>query len=169
MHYIIPSVMAFILIFALKRHVNTYDSFISGAEDGIRIAVSIFPSLLAVIVAAQMLRASGAIDIIINCFSPITDFLNIPREVMPLALIRPVSGSGSLGILSDILANYGADSKIGMLASVIMGSTETTFYCLCVYFSRTKVKYTKKVVICAVIADIISMLTGVYIINLRNF
>lgn len=169
MHYIIPAVIAFILIFALKSHTDTYNSFIQGAEDGMKIAAGIFPSLLAIIVAAQMLRASGAIDLIINLFSPVTDFFRIPREVMPLALIRPVSGSGSLGILSDILSNCGPDSKAGILASVIMGSTETTFYCLCVYFSHTKVKYTKKVVICAVIADIISMITGVCIINLRNF
>ena len=169
MQYIIPSIITFILIFALKKRVNTYNTFIDGAAEGMKIAAKIFPSLLAVVTASQMLRASGAIDMIIGLFAPVTDFLHIPREVMPLALIRPVSGSGSLGVLSDILTSYGADSKVGILASVIMGSTETTFYCLCVYFSHTKVKYTKKVLICALIGDIISILTGVCVINLRKF
>lgn len=165
----IPSIIVLIILFALKTRTPAYETFIEGAGDGMKIVLRIFPSLLAVLVAAQMLRTSGAIDMIINFIAPVTDFLKIPREVMPLALIRPVSGSGALGILADILNVYGADTKIGMAASVIMGSTETTFYCLCVYFAATKVKYTKRVITCAVIGDIIGILTGVFIVNLGNF
>ena len=169
MQYVIPAVIAAVIIFALKTRTDAYAAFTEGAADGLRTVVKILPSLLAVITAAQMLRVSGAIDMIIRFISPVTDFLHIPPEVMPLALIRPVSGSGSLGILADILNTFGADSKQGMIASVIMGSTETTFYCLCVYFAGTKVKYTRRVIPCAVIGDIIGILTGVFIINLGNF
>ncbi len=169
MQYVIPAVIAAVIIFALKTRTDAYAAFTEGAADGLRTVVKILPSLLAVITAAQMLRVSGAIDMIIRFISPVTDFLHIPPEVMPLALIRPVSGSGSLGILADILNTFGADSKQGMIASVIMGSTETTFYCLCVYFAGTKVKYTRRVIPCAVISDIIGILAGVWIINLRSF
>ena len=169
MQYVIPAVIAAVIIFALKTRTDAYTAFTEGAADGLRTVVKILPSLLAVITAAQMLRVSGAIDMIIRFISPVTDFLHIPPEVMPLALIRPVSGSGSLGILADILNTFGADSKQGMIASVIMGSTETTFYCLCVYFAGTKVKYTRRVIPCAVISDIIGILAGVWIINLRSF
>lgn len=169
MQYVIPAVIAAVIIFALKTRTDAYAAFTEGAADGLRTVVKILPSLLAVITAAQMLRVSGAIDMIIRFISPVTDFLHIPPEVMPLALIRPISGSGSLGILADILNTFGADSKQGMIASVIMGSTETTFYCLCVYFAGTKVKYTRRVIPCAVISDIIGILAGVWIINLRSF
>lgn len=169
MQYIIPFILASILIIALARKAPVYETFISGAEDGLKIVLGIFPALLAVLTAASMLRASGAIDLIIKAISPVTDFLHIPKEVMPLALIRPVSGSGALGILTDILKNYGADGEIGKTASVIMGSTETTFYCLCVYFAKTKVKYTLRAVPCAVIGDITGLLLAAALIRLVNF
>lgn len=169
MQYIIPSIIALILIVALVRKQPAYETFIGGVEDGLKIVVGIFPALLAVLTAVAMLRASGAIDLIINLISPITDLLRIPKEVMPLALIRPVSGSGALGLLTDILKNYGADGDIGKIASVIMGSTETTFYCLCVYFAKTKVKYTMRAIPCAVIGDIVGILVGVTLIKLLNF
>lgn len=169
MQYIIPIILALILIIALVRKTPAYETFISGAEDGLKIVVGIFPALLAVLTAAAMLRASGAIDLIIRFLSPVTDLVKIPREVMPLALIRPVSGSGSIGILTDILKNYGADSDVGKIASVIMGSTETTFYCMCVYFAKTKVKNNLRAVPCAVIGDVAGLLAGVMIIKLLNF
>lgn len=169
MQYIIPIILALILIIALVRKTPAYETFISGAEDGLKIVVGIFPALLAVLTAAAMLRASGAIDLIINFLSPVTDFFHIPKEIMPLSLISPISGSGSIGILTDILKNYGADSEIGKIASVIMGSTETTFYCLCVYFAKTKVKNTLRAVPCAVIGDITGLLVGVLTIKLLKF
>lgn len=169
MRYILPSVIAIVIICALKSRTDAYSAFIEGAEDGLKIVVKILPPLLAVLSAAQALRVSGALDMIMNFIAPVTDFLHIPRGVMPLALIRPVSGSGSIGILADILNSFGADSKEGMIASVIMGSTETTFYCLCVYFAGTKVKYIRKTLLCAVISDIIGILAGVWIINLNFF
>jgi spore maturation protein B len=167
--FIIPLIIFLIIVASLFRKLPTYEIFISGAEEGLKIVIGIFPAMLAVVTAAYMMRASGAIDLIINIISPITDFFHIPKEVMPLALIRPISGSGALGILTDILKNYGADSVIGKTASVIMGSTETTFYCLCVYFAKTKVKYTMRAIPCAVLGDIVGILAGVIIIKLVNF
>ncbi len=165
MKYVLPSIITLVIIFAIKTHTAAYEAFTDGAADGMKIAARIFPSLLAVVTAAQMLRASGAVDMITGALSPLTSFFNIPGEVVPLILIRPVSGSGSLGILSDILNSCGADSAAGKLASVIMGSTETTFYCLCIYFAKTSVTDTKKVILCAVIGDLISLAAGAAAVN----
>lgn len=138
MIYVIPLIIALVLITAMIKKLPSYELFIDGAEDGMKIVSGIFPPLVAVLTAAYMLRASGTLDLIVSLLSPVTKL--IPAEVMPLALIRPISGSGATGILTEILNNYGADSEVGRIASVIMGSTETTFYCLCVYFAKTRDK-----------------------------
>lgn len=169
MNLIIPILIAFILIVSAARKKPAYETFLSGAEDGMKIAAGIFPPLIGILAAAYMLRASGAIDMLISFIAPVTDFLHIPKEVMPLAMIRPVSGSGSIGILSELLNTYGADSETGRIASVIMGSTETTFYCLCVYFAKTRAKYTARVIPCALIGDIVGILMAVFIIKLGKF
>lgn len=159
--YIIPAIMAFILICALRKKVPVYSVFIDGAEDGMKTVLGIFPCMLAILTAVAMLRASGALDMLIGLLAPLTRALQIPDTVMPLALIRPVSGSGALGILTDILKTNSPDSAAGRIASVMMGSTETTFYTLMVYFQRTKVKYTKRAVPAAVFGDIVGILASV--------
>lgn len=167
MIYIIPAIISIILITAIIKRLPSYDLFIEGAEEGMKIAAGIFPPLVAVLTAAYMLRASGTFDLLISLLAPITKL--IPAEVLPLALIRPVSGSGALGILTETLNAYGADSMIGRIASVIMGSTETTFYCLCVYFAKTRVKHNLKAVPFAAIGDITGILMAVMVIKLLNF
>ena len=164
MIYIIPAIIAIVLIAALAKKLPSYELFIDGAEEGMKIVAGIFPPLVAVLTAAYMLRASGTLDLIISFLSPITGF--IPAEVMPLALIRPISGSGAIGILSEILNTPGTDSEIGRIASVIMGSTETTFYCLCVYFAKTRVKHNLKAVPFAAAGDIVGILMAVILIKL---
>ena len=164
MIYIIPAIIATVLIAALAKKLPSYELFIDGAEEGMKIVAGIFPPLVAVLTAAYMLRASGTLDLLISFLSPITSF--IPAEVMPLALIRPISGSGAIGILSEILNTHGADSEIGRIASVIMGSTETTFYCLCVYFAKTRVKHNLKAVPFAAAGDIVGILMAVILIKL---
>lgn len=164
MIYIIPAIIAIVLIVSLAKKLPSYELFIDGAEEGMKIVARIFPPLVAVLTAAYMLRASGMLDLIISFLSPITGF--IPAEVMPLALIRPISGSGAIGILSEILNTHGADSEIGRIASVIMGSTETTFYCLCVYFAKTRVKHNLKAVPFAAAGDIVGILMAVILIKL---
>ena len=167
MIYVIPAIIALVLVYSLIKKQPSYEVFISGAEDGMKIVLGIFPPLVAVLTAAYMLRASGTLDIIASLLSPLGKL--IPAEVMPLALIRPVSGSGATGILAEILNTYGADSLIGRLASVIMGSTETTFYCLCVYFAKTRVKHNMRAVPFAAVGDIVGILTAAVLIKLLNF
>jgi spore maturation protein B len=161
--YLIPALMTVIIVTALVRKVPVYDVFIDGVEDGLKIVVGIFPTMLAILTAVAMLRASGTIDLLISLLAPVTNALHIPEEVMPLAMIRPISGSGALGVLTDTLRTYGPDTDTGRIASVIMGSTETTFYTLCVYFASTKVKYTKKAIPCALLGDFVGLLASVYI------
>ena len=153
MKYITPAIISLIIIFALSRKKAVYSDFTDGAADGMLLLKDIFPPLLAVLTAAAMLRASGAMDIAVRAVSPIAEKIGVPPEVLPLILIRPVSGSGAVGILSGILGEYGADSKAGMLASVVCGGTETTFYCIAVYFAKTRVKYVHRAVVCALAAE----------------
>lgn len=157
MEYVTPAVIALIIIIALSRKKTVYNDFINGAGDGMRLLADIFPPLVAVLTAASMLKASGALELMIGCIAPLAEKAGIPAEVMPLILIRPVSGSGAIGILSGILSDQGADSLAGRLASVICGSTETTFYCIAVYFAKTRVKYVKRAVPCAVLADLVGV------------
>ena len=150
MIYVIPLIISLVLITAMIKKLPSYELFIDGAEDGMKIVSGIFPPLVAVLTAAYMLRASGTLDLIVSLLSPITNL--IPAEVMPLALIRPISGS-----------------DVGRIASVIMGSTETTFYCLCVYFAKTRVKHNLKAVPFAAIGDIVGILTAAILIKLVKF
>ena len=158
MKYMLPIIITVIICFSAIKKKNTYSDFTDGAFEGLKIVSLIFPPLLAIMVASSMLRASGAFDIITSLISPITQKFGIPSEVLPLALMRPVSGSGSLALLSDTLNTYGADSQTGRLASIIMGSTETTFYCMGVYFSKTGIKNTTKALPCAIIGDICAII-----------
>ena len=166
MEYITPAIIALIIIVALSRKKAVYSDFIDGAGNGFRLLADIFPPLVAMLTAAAMLKASGALDIIIGLISPFTEKLGLPSEVMPLVMIRPFSGSGAIGVLSGVLNNHGADSFIGRLASVICGSTETTFYCIAVYFAKTRVKYVKRAVPCAVIADIAGIAAAVFALRI---
>lgn len=128
---------------------------------------SIIPPLVAILSVSAMLRECGAIDLLTDFLSPIADIFNIPTEIIPLAAIRPLSGSGALGLLTDTVKTYGADSRIARAACILCASTETTFYTISVYFGRTKVKYTKKVIIASVLGDLTGIaaaciLSGIY-------
>ncbi len=154
MLYITPALIMIIIITALARKKTVYNDFIDGAQSGMRLLADIFPPLVAMLVATSMLKASGALDILLEFLAPITERVKLPSEVMPLVIVRPVSGSGAIGVLSAILNEYGADSIIGRMASVICGSTETTFYCLAVYFAKTRVKSANRAIGAAVVGDI---------------
>lgn len=163
MKYAVPFVICAVLALALFRKKPSYDLFIEGARDGLSMLKSIFPPMLAIMTAVSMLRASGAFDMLTGAISSVTDKIGFPGELVPLALVRPLSGSGALGVFTDILHRYGADSEIGRCASVICGSTETTFYCLCVYFSRTRVKNTAKAVPFAIFGDLVCFIAAVWV------
>ena len=163
----IPIIMFIIIIYGLIERKKTYDIFVDGVKEGIEIVVKLFPTLLGLFVAIGVLRSSGLIDFIAQIISPVTNLLNIPNEIMPLALIRPISGSASTAIATDIMKNFGVDSKIGLIASTIMGSTETTIYTIAIYTSCIGVKKTKFVLPCALIGDVAR---NAYVCsNLANF
>ena len=146
------------ILLALKNRVNVYDAFIEGGETGLKTVISIYPALLAILSLTAMLRASGVIDALTQVLSPITTYLDIPAEILPLALIRPFSGGASIGLLTDIVVTYGPDSPISKMACILCASTETTFYTLMVYFKKTRVKYTKRVVLAAIFGDLVGIL-----------
>ena len=163
--YITPVFILIILFSCIKNKTPVYSSVIQGADDGLKMIFNLIPTMVVILSSVAMLRASGALDAAVGVVSPIFNFFNAPPEIIPMVIMRPISGSGSLGILSDMLGAYGADSRIGMLASVIMGSTETTFYTLAVYFGTAGIKNSKRVIPCAVIGDIAGVMAACLIIK----
>lgn len=162
---IIPIIISIILLIGLKEKKKVYDLFVDGAKEGIKITFKIFPTLIGIFLAIHMLRSSGLIDFIVNLVSNITSIVKIPSEILPLAIIKPISGSGSMAIATDIMAKFGVDSKIGMIAATIMGSSETTFYVIALYMSAVKVKDSRKIVIPAIIADLASILSAIIFLS----
>lgn len=138
--WMIPSVILLILVMGAIKKVPTYESFVEGGKDGIKITFSIIPYLIGMMVAISIFRASGAMDLLIGWMKPVLNFLGVPSEVVPLALIRPISGNASLGMVSDLIATYGPDSFIGKVASTVQGSTDTTLYVLTVYFGAVGIR-----------------------------
>lgn len=135
---------------------NTYNIFVNGAKGAVDLVISIFPYIVAIMIAVALLRVSGITDLLTKWLAPIFNFLGMPTEVTELVLLRPFTGSGSFALLSDIYAKYGADSYISRCASVIMGSSETVFYVASVYFSQTKVKKLLYAIPCALIASFVA-------------
>jgi spore maturation protein SpmA len=134
-----PMLIVGSLLIGIGGRIAVYDSMIAGAKEGLEVAVRIVPYLVAIIAAVKMLRESGLLDRVISAVSPITNAVGVPAEVLPMALLRPLSGSGSFGIMGETLTAYGADSFIGMLASTLQGSTETTFYVLAIYYGAARI------------------------------
>lgn len=164
----IPFTILIILVYGLIERNKVFDTFLEGAKEGIEIVVKIFPTLVGLFVAIGALRYSGVLDFIIKLIYPIVNFFNIPKEIMPLAILRPISGSASIAIGSDIMTQYGVDSKIGLIASTIMGSTETTLYTIAVYTSVVGVKKIRFVLLAALIGDLIGLLSSVIIWNIMS-
>lgn len=156
-----PAIILLIVMYGIKEKNKVFDTFLEGAKDGIETTVSIFPTLVGLFVAIGAMRSSGILDMIINIINPILTIINFPSELMPLALLRPISGSSSIAVATDIMKNCGVDSLLGTMASTIMGSTETTLYTIAIYTSCIKVKNTRFVLIAALTADIVGMLTSV--------
>ena len=163
-----PLIILIIVIYGLKEKRKVFDDFLDGAKEGIGIVLSIFPTLIGLFVAIGALRSSGILDIIIRILNPILNMINFPTELMPLAMLRPISGSSSIAIATDIMANYGTDTELGMMASVIMGSTETTLYTIAVYTSCVKIKKTRFILLAALTADIIGIITSVVVCRILS-
>lgn len=160
----IPLLLLTITAWGVGRKKSVYESFVEGAKEGWQTALRILPYLIGMLVAIKVFQHSGALDKLINFINPLTAWLGFPREVLPLALMRPISGSGSLGLLTQILEAYGPDSFIGRLASTIMGSTETSLYVLTVYAGSVGIKKTRHTLPTALIADLAGYLSALYIV-----
>lgn len=162
----IPALILFIVIYGAIKKVKIYEVFIEGAKEGFNIGVKIIPYLVAMLVAIGIFRTSGAMEILTFLLSPITDLINMPAETLPMALMRPLSGSGALGLMTEIIKANGPDSLIGRMVSVMMGSGETTFYVLAIYFGSVGVSRTRHAVPAGIIADIVGILMSVWLVNL---
>lgn len=163
-----PTIILIILLYGLTEKKNVFDLFIDGAKKGLKIVIKIFPTLIGLFVAIGALRSSGIINLIINLIMPLLNLLNIPSEIMPLAILRPISGSASMAVATDIMKNFGVDSTIGILASVIMGSTETTLYTIAVYSSSVGIKNTRFVLWAALAADLAGIIASVVICRMMS-
>lgn len=164
----VPTVILLIIIYGVIEKNKVYDTFLEGAKEGLEVVINIFPTLIGIFLAVGALRSSGILDLIINIIKPFINLLNIPAEIMPLAILRPISGSASMAVATDIISKYGVDNLIGLIASTIMGSTETTFYTIALYTSSVGIKKTRFVLIAALTADIVGMLTSVAICRIMS-
>ena len=159
----IPIIIAIIILYGVIERKKVYDIFLKRAKDGIKIVFQLIPTLIGIFVAVGALRNSGILDLIINVISPLTNFLKIPSEIMPLALLRPISGSASIGVAVDIMQKYGTDTFIGLVTSTIMGSTETTLYTIAIYTGCVGIKKTRFVLLAALLADLAGIIASVVI------
>lgn len=161
--FILPSIVLLILSVAVLKKVKVYEEFVDGAKDGFISVFKIAPYLLTMLFAIDIFRKSGAMDFLINFISPLTKIFNIPEGVIPMIIIKPLSGSGALGIMTDISKTYGVDSIEGRIAAVMMGSTETIFYTLSIYFGACQIKKIRHSLLSALIAHVIGCLAAVYV------
>jgi len=162
----IPLLIGFILLYGTFKQVATYESFVEGGKEGIKIAVSIIPFLVGMLVAISIFRASGALDALMNVLRPFMKSIGIPAEIVPLLFIRPISGTAALGMTSDLIATYGPDSFIGRLASVLQGSTDTTFYVLTVYFGAVGIKKMGDALKVGLLADAAGIIISIVVVAL---
>ncbi len=163
-----PIMIIIIILYGVIERKKVFDIFLDGAKDGIGVVVNIFPTLVGLFVAIGLLRSSGIIDLICNLLTPILDIVNFPTEILPLALIRPISGSSSIAVATDIMRNFGVDSNIALIASVIMGSTETTMYTIAVYTSSVGIKKTRFVLWASLIADFVGIAVSVVVCRILS-
>ena len=153
--YLVPGILLVASAAALRKKENAYDLLLSGAAEGLKLLLSIIPSLILLLTAVHMLKASGAVELMSKLLSPLFSLFGIPPETAMLVLIRPISGSAALAVGADIMAQYGVDSLVGRTAAVMLGSTETTFYTISVYFGAAGIKRTRYCIPAALFADFV--------------
>jgi spore maturation protein B len=163
--WLIPTLILVILLVGTWKKVPTYEAFVDGAKEGVQMAFSIVPFLAGMLVSIKVFRESGALDFFITLSEPVLSLFYIPAEIIPLALIRPLSGNGALGMTSDLIATYGPDSFIGRLASTMQGSTDTTFYVLTVYFGAVGVRKMGDALKVGLAADVIGVIASILIVR----
>jgi spore maturation protein B len=162
----IPMMFVLFLGWGVVKKVKVYEVFVEGAKEGFTTAVRIIPYLVAMLVAIGIFRASGALDLLTRLLGPVTTLIGMPPETLAMAFMRPLSGSGSLGVMTELMKVHGPDSLIGVMASTMYGSSETTFYVLAVYFGSAGIRNTRHAVPVGLIADAAGMLAAVWVVNL---
>lgn len=164
--WMIPILIGFILIHGTWKKVPTYETFVEGGKEGIKIAISIIPFLVGMLVAISIFRASGALEFFVGLLRPVLERIGVPPEIIPLAILRPISGNAALGVTSDLIATYGPDSFIGRLASVMQGSTDTTIYILTVYFGAVGIKKMGDALKIGLMADLIGYIVSIIVVTI---
>jgi len=153
-------------LYGLYKKVPVYESFVDGAKEGFEVAVRIIPYLVAILFAIGMFRASGAMDFLVETLRPVLGLIGFPAEVLPMAIVRPLTGSGSAGIVVDMINQFGEDSIFVKMAATMFGSTETTFYVIAVYFGAINIRETRHAVPAGLFADLVGVLASVYVVKL---
>ncbi|WP_214480102.1 spore maturation protein [Bacillus sp. SM2101] len=164
--WFIPFLICFILIVATVKKVPTYEVFVEGGKEGIKIAFSIIPFLVGMLVSISIFRASGALDYFIGMMRPLLEGIGVPAEIIPLAIMRPISGTAALGMTSDLIGTYGPDSFIGRLASTLQGSTDTTLYVLTVYFGAVGIKKMGDALKVGLLADLCGIIAAIIVVTI---
>jgi spore maturation protein B len=164
--WFIPLMIGFILIYGTIKRIPTYETFVEGGKEGLDIAFSIIPYLVGMLVSISIFRASGALEYFVNTIEPVLSLFHIPAEIVPVGIIRPISGTAALAMTTDLIATYGPDSFIGRLASTLQGSTDTTFYVLTVYFGAVGVKKMGDALKVGLIADVIGFAAALIVVIL---
>ena len=161
----IPFLLSAIPLYATLRRVKVYEEFVEGAKEGFQVALRIIPYLVAILVAIGMFRAAGGIELLSAALAPVMRLAHFPPDLLPLVLMRPLSGSGTLGVFAELVKQFGPDSLISRMAGTIYGSTETTFYVLAVYFGSVSVKRTRHAVLAGLTADLVGVIASVILCN----
>ena len=164
--YVIPVLLAAVAVYGMGKKVDVYSALTHGAEEGLSVLLRVIPALVGLLTAVSMFRASGALDWLSGLFAPLLSLVGIPAETMPLMLIRPVSGSGALAVASDLMMTHGPDSYAGRVAAVMLGSTETTFYTIAVYFGSAGIHRTRHAVPAALTADLVGFAASALAVRL---
>lgn len=162
----VPVMILLIIIIGVKEKKDVFALFIDGVKEGLKVVLGIFPYILAILIAIGLFRNSGALDLIIKPITPVLNALGVPKEIVPLCILRPLSGGASMSLVMDIFKNYGVDSISGKIASIIMGGTETTIYCITILFGAVKIKKLRGVLIAGLIADFVVISTAIIIVKL---
>lgn len=162
-YLMIPLMILAIVVYGLIKKQKVYELFMEGAGEGMKVMLRIFPTLLAIMIAINIFKFSGGMEILTKILTPISRLFGIPTEILPIGIMRSVSGGASVGLLADTLNTYGPDSLIGRIASTVMGSSETTLYVLAVYVAATKVKDTRNILYISLFADFVAVILAVYL------
>lgn len=164
-NYLIPVVVLLIVIYAIKKKVSIYDSFVTGAKEGLELGISILPYLVAMLFATNVLLKSNILNNIFNLFTPIFNFLKVPIEILPMAIIRPISGNASFAVMIDLIKKFGVDSFLGRLAATLQGSTDTTIYVLSLYFGSVGIKKIGHAMWAGLLTDLVAVIVSIILVS----